>query len=651
MDEDSSPDDDELQAEAQASSPQAAPMALGGASRTKADAFLEEQTSFIRTQKEHLHEQRLLLLSHLRWRRYSDRMRGGWQSLLAVLLAALAVIAAIVLWNAVDDHGLVIDAFSVPPDLAQKGVSGEVAASQLLDDLNVMGQSPTSRPTNTYRNSWENDVRIEIPDTGVSIGEFQRALHALLGHETHISGSIYHTPDGVAVTARMGDHPAATFTGPERELPQLIRKAAEHIFAADQPYRYAEYLVNVGQFAKSESVLRDLIAAAPESERSWAWSLLGIAILDGTGDLSAARARLLRSLSLDPSLQQGLGLLQTVEIFAGHDERALRAYKIQCDSIAAGRTGGVTSDAARVWKLMTPALMDEAQGDYRSAVPLFHRAAGEVDMYSSRLTAVAAEAADAALGHDPAGARAALLQADLDNDAGFLSSVLNFGVYESPYYAMAAARGDWRTARDAAATTDAYLAHPPVGFEKVLAPHARRTWVWPWLALAEAQLGDLAAAHALIDRTPPDCYLCLRLRGRIDAAGKNWSGAAYWFARAVQAGPSIPFAFADWGAMLLAKGDRDGAIAKFSVAHARGPHFADPLELWGEALIAKNRSDLALAKFAEAAQYAPNWGRLHLKWGEALHWTDRKGDARAEFAKAEQLGLTAAENRERLTVR
>jgi len=98
--------------------------------------------------------------------------------------------------------------------------------------------------------------------------------------------------------------------------------------------------------------------------------------------------------------------------------------------------------------------------------------------------------------------------------------------------------------------------------------------------------------------------------------------------------------------MLMAKGDRDGAIAKFTLANKKGPHFADPLEMWGEALIVKNRSDLALAKFAEAAKYAPNWGRLHLKWGEALIWSGDKSGAAQQFAQAAHLGLTAAEKAE-----
>jgi len=96
----------------------------------------------------------------------------------------------------------------------------------------------------------------------------------------------------------------------------------------------------------------------------------------------------------------------------------------------------------------------------------------------------------------------------------------------------------------------------------------------------------------------------------------------------------------------MAKGDLDGAIAKFDIAHQKGPHFADPLEMWGESLVARNRSDLALAKFEEAAKYAPNWGRLHLKWGEALWWAGKHDEARKQFAIASGLDLTPSEKSE-----
>jgi tetratricopeptide (TPR) repeat protein len=165
----------------------------------------------------------------------------------------------------------------------------------------------------------------------------------------------------------------------------------------------------------------------------------------------------------------------------------------------------------------------------------------------------------------------------------------------------------------------------------------------PQLAYADAMLREFKQADAIFKALPQDCDICMRYRGKVEAARHNWPAAAHWFAVVSARSPDFPFADMDWGEMLLRKGDFDGAIAKFESAHKIGPHFADPLEMWGEALIAKNRSDLALAKFEEAAKYAPNWGRLHLKWGEAFLWSGDKAGARKQFTTAAHLDLTSAE--------
>jgi tetratricopeptide (TPR) repeat protein len=122
--------------------------------------------------------------------------------------------------------------------------------------------------------------------------------------------------------------------------------------------------------------------------------------------------------------------------------------------------------------------------------------------------------------------------------------------------------------------------------------------------------------------------------------------ADWWFARASADAPSLPFANTQWGQVLLARGEPDAAIAKFTLANQKSPHFADPLEGWGEALMAKNQSHLAVAKFAEAEKYAPNWGRLHLKWGEALVYSGKPAEAKAQFARAAALDLTSSEKTE-----
>jgi tetratricopeptide (TPR) repeat protein len=167
----------------------------------------------------------------------------------------------------------------------------------------------------------------------------------------------------------------------------------------------------------------------------------------------------------------------------------------------------------------------------------------------------------------------------------------------------------------------------------------------PQFALAKAELGDFKAAEAIIAPTAGDDDRALRMRGFIVEMEGQHARADWWFNRAEARTPHIPFADEMWGKVLLARGDANGAIAKFKLASQRSSHFADALEGWGEALMAKKDSGAA-AKFAEAEKYAPNWGRLHLKWGEALASAGKKDEAQKQFALAARLDLSAADKAE-----
>jgi tetratricopeptide (TPR) repeat protein len=258
-------------------------------------------------------------------------------------------------------------------------------------------------------------------------------------------------------------------------------------------------------------------------------------------------------------------------------------------------------------------------------------------------------AADAALAHDLANSRKILGGAP-DSDLLTLCCT-SFGWqppnFDMPQFEQFVALGDWRAASNdikaMMSMPHAATIKPQNGFDAF--PNVGST-VWPMLALAEAKTGDMTAARAAIGKTAFDCYTCLVVRGQIAAITGNIKQAEDWYRRAITFAPSIPFAYADWGQMLLGAHDYDGAIAKFFLANQKGPHFADPLEMWGEALMLQNHSDLALAKFAEADKYAPNWGRMHLKWGEALFYAGQKDEATKQFAIAATLDLTPSEKSE-----
>ena len=270
--------------------PAASALALGSASRAKADSYLDEQMVVARAQTEVLHLQahelkHELKLRHwsLRVRHISDVMKLSFEIAVAFIFLTIATAIGFEIWDAAHDDGLVIEAFQVPPDMASRGLSGQVVAGQLLDKLTAMQNATQSaRPPQSYANNWGNDVKVQIPDTGISIGEFNRYLHAWLGHETHIEGEVFRTAAGVTVTARVSGDGGATFSGPEADIDALLQKTAERIYRQTQPYRFAVFRLhnlttgsNSAELKEAQEVLTQLTTNPDREERAWAW--LGLA--------------------------------------------------------------------------------------------------------------------------------------------------------------------------------------------------------------------------------------------------------------------------------------------------------------------------------------------------------------------------------------
>ena len=610
-------------------------VALSGASRERADAFLEAQTAIAHVQKEHLHEQRGLQISHLKWRRFNDWMRSGWQTALALLSAVAVVAVAAALWNASRADGLVVDAFAAPPDFDQRGMGGDVIAGDMTARLAAIRQTAVNisySNTSDVSQNRADAIKVEIPDTGVSIGEVWRYLRAWLGHERHLAGSLRELPDGrVALSASLDGGTAFSATGKPSDLTSLEQAVAEDIFGAFDPVNHINYLSAIGRTREAmEAAAQFASVARGLSHHADAFSLWSYTTAFATGDIQTALARAKVGETIDPKLAVPHVMAARMNFFLGRSEDELAEDRTIMtlhneDQLPAHQDGGFAEMQAQA-----SAVIAQLSGDFARA----ERATCSHTCVFAGLLLL--DSINAARLHDGAAARALL-------DRGIAAGGANLsGANEARYWV------DWADGNWSAALSEARKAKPPYAvrqgeynprFEAIVTA----TYVAPLVAVAEAHAGHFAQAHAAIDGTPADCVPCDTARGDVAALEKNWNGAAFWFARAIHDAPSVPFAYADWGEMLLSEGKYDAAIEKFRQANLKGPRFADPLEMWSEALMLENRSDLALAKFEEANRYTPHWGRLHLEWGKALMYAGRKDEAKKQFALAQSLDLSGAD--------
>jgi tetratricopeptide (TPR) repeat protein len=580
----------------------------------KLDAYLEKQGRLIDLQTEHLHEQRELVLSRLRWGRFSDRVRAAIQVMTALVGLAVAAAVGAMAWNAHEDHGVVIAAFSVPPDLAQRGLSGQVVASQVLDRLtDLQTHTVTDRPASTYANDWGGDIKVEIPETGVSIGELNRYLRDWLGSQTRITGEIVRTTGGVAVTARAGRTTGHRFVGADADIDKLIDEAAEAIYGDTQPYRYAVWLSAHGHRGEALATYTRLARSGPVEDRAWAY--VGWAtMLFQEGRFAEAASNAENALKLNPKLHSGYPILGLSLYNLGRDQAAVDQGRREIALLESRRFIGLPESEGPGRASMIRAINAFMSGDEQAAAAVLAGYKSNIDYEGQAGGYNPKEVAGLtlALDHDAAGAK----QADANGLGGLFGPAL--------------AEGDWTSL---ASYADA-ARHGP-GASLVLSPG-----FVSYFAEAYARTGRLAEAEAMLSSSPLDCYPCLRARGLVAALKRDWPASDRWYAEAARQGPSLPNAQSEWGRALMDRGDLDGSVAKFSEAHRISPHFADPIAFWAEALMAKGDYVGAIAKFTEADKYAPRWGRNHLHWGEALMLSGRYAEARAQYKAANGMDLS-----------
>ncbi|GLS01568.1 hypothetical protein GCM10007859_15830 [Brevundimonas denitrificans] len=613
-------------------------IATGADQHASARAVLEKHAVLLDVQSRREQEEWALL-------RLQRLTRWLFIGAAAVLLLGLAA----ALWAASQSRSLIVEPFSVPPALAERGVTGEVVAARVLDRLAEMqDQTNSIRAESSYSSNWQDNVEVNVLDAGFSIGEVWRALRQTLGKETRISGEIVTGQDGtLTMTTRAGVLSSAPVASDNGDLDQLVRLGAERVYGVTQPYRYAIFLQGEGRYAESEAALIALTRAADPLERRWAFNGLSV-FHRSRGDIDAAIFNARQALELDPRMVPALRNLGNAYLAVGREESTLRYYRASMSSWRRDGSGynpieGATNDAiSRIWIAYRLGDIDgfaAAFGDLRAVAP--DRAAPAPMMASYESTI-------AMLAHDWSHARtmiSALPVTEVDRP-DYDSVLADFAVAAALDLGDAAGAGSNAQALkdlfDAQVNSARQTAPEEMAYLNLYGPTA----VYPLVAQGLALGGRAEEARALIDQTPLDCYDCVVARGHVAALAGNRRAAEHWWREAIRIAPSIPVAYDSLGRSRLEAGDGAGALTLFRTAQAKGPRWADPVKGEADALVRLGRAREALRRYAAAAEHTPRWGGLHLAWARALEAEGRSQQAREKYRAAAGMDLSAADRAE-----
>ncbi len=132
-------------------------------------------------------------------------------------------------------------------------LTGRVISGKLLDVLLQM-QSATrlAAAHRQIKDAWSDSVEVELPETGVSLGQVSNVLHRMFGHDTHIDGALVDLPNGgLSLSIRGDDIPPASFVSAHGDVDDLTRQAAEYVFGRAEPDLFARYLIDTNRLAQA----------------------------------------------------------------------------------------------------------------------------------------------------------------------------------------------------------------------------------------------------------------------------------------------------------------------------------------------------------------------------------------------------------------
>jgi len=558
----------------------------------KTAIFLDRQSLLLETQREHLRDEHALRMAHLRnqlreegLRRLGLRLRVGFQLFLVLIATVIGLAAAIMIHDAVTSRRVVIEPFHTPPTLAARGIDGTVVAAMLLDDLSGLQDAARG-----LTSAWTGNIKLEVPETGISVDEISRLLRERFGHDVHIDGDLVETtPGGLSLTVRGNGVPPKTFEGSAAELARLAVVAAEYVYSRSQPGRWASYLTIHGRNEEAIAFCKNAVGSAEPADRAILLSRWAVAISNSGGSIRESLGLERAAVKLQPDLWNSHNNIINGLILLADEEGAWKAGK-EMLKIAGGRPGRAPEIYFQNWDALTWNLLPWLAGaiadaEFNAGVGSQIVSSGPIiaDVYARLHDSEAVEFALKTAGEDP-------------DDLG--GNALAHNVRGR----MALEGGDTATAVTELEAFGTAFANPSVSTEN--------PGYQCWIAPAEEAAGHPDKADALLKSagTYVDCY---RFRADILDGRGNWPGAQKAYAEAVALAPDLPAAYYSWGVALAKHGDAAGAVAKLKVANQKGPHWADPLKAWGDVLAKEGKIKDALGKYDEAMKYAPNWKQLH----------------------------------------
>ncbi len=499
---------------------------------------------------------------------------------------------------------LSLETFVVAPDLEKSGLSSEVIASKLADQINyvqrraqggsrmVSGQPMVTPNVGTPENTAPD---VELPGTKISLNSLVQYIASLFGRQpTQVKGELTRVGDNLRLTVRLlrdTDEPEKelkkSFDG--KDIDALLLEAAQYVLRYIAPYALASYKYSLEERDAAFEFANYALYHAPDADDCYAQALLG-AILTDEGRSSREPKKYeeaekhyeaaLKSCSGSAPLYISWGY--TLEQKGDYQKTNGNDKKAKKDSEGAKKD------------------YEAAKKDYEGAVAKYKQAT-EIDPKSAVAFVRWGQIYLYQL-NNPNEARAKFQQA-IEADSRYAWSYISLGIMEQM-------NGNQKLSEDkkeeAARFYDAAISN----YQKAIA-------------------------------NDPESYMAYFYWANTLYAQRKWDAAMVPIRKATELNPRSSDSYEYWAAFLEHKGDTKGAIEKARKVIELAPQAVSSY-LYLHKLLFLSRDYGAAAENLEQAvlsanQKDDNYYRLYSSWGDVLFEMGQDDEARKKYEEANKL--------------
>ncbi len=269
----------------------------------------------------------LKLISHAtKYNWINQRLILLRNALIALSILAVVIVAVVACYREAYRQTLTIAAFDVPEKLAEQGLTGQVVAKALFDELIKRRELVTTLEAGELKGAWaENRADVAIPEAKFTLQSVFRYLRYMTGNEIGIDGEFILNDADVIMKVRVAGKSPKVVKGKLADWENLVGELALGVLDVTQPAVLAAYLGLKAQTPEDIKALSKHIVAMQNAAQkpsaavmSVAYDAYGSALLRQSRQ-EEARAAFAEAMTLDPS--NGVAVIDAADA-----QTALRNY-------------------------------------------------------------------------------------------------------------------------------------------------------------------------------------------------------------------------------------------------------------------------------------------------------------------------------------